>query len=239
MKYLLASLALLLASCTSSTFAHAPQRITPRMDDTSACAGSVIKLTQAQLYSDPNNRWSLIAEATNMRVDNFEIVMVCITVEKKDGSQVNEQQFIGAGLRSYETLPFRLLLQNKLDQAERVTIAAQPFADTPANALPASAAQRRRNFVYSVAAWNAVVYSPLRIVGKLRNNEPQPMMNVRLIIGLYDSQGKLIGVADGMAADVAPLAPGSVVPFTATTNMLLAPIAGARVVIEGEPASKE
>lgn len=237
MKYALASLVLMLSACsTAPLFTRAPRLIAPRIDGTGACAGSEIQLSQAQLYSDQNNKWSLIAEATNMRVDIFEIVMVCITVEKKDGSQSSEQQFIGAGLRSYETLPFRLLLQTNLDQAERVTVAAQPFPNSPANARPAMGQHSRRNFVYSVAAWGGVVYSPLRIEGRLRNNEPQPMMHVRLIIGLYDSRGKLIGVADGMTAEVAPLAPGSIAPFTATTNMLLAPIAGARVVIEGEPA---
>ena len=236
MKHLLASLALLLASCSASPFIRAPRLITPRIDDTDACAGSQIQLRQAQLYSDQNGKWSLIAEAANRRVDIFEIVMVCITVENKDGSQANEQQFIGAGLRSYEALPFRLLLQNNLDQAERVTIAAQPFPDAPTNAMPAVNERGRRGFVYSINAWKSAVYSPLRIEGWLRNNEPQPMTNVRLIIGLYDSGGRLVGVADGMAADVAPVAPHGVVSFTATTNMLLAPIAAASVLIEGEPA---
>lgn len=231
MKHIFVSLVLLLAACSA-----APRRLTPRVDDTGPCAGSEIQLKQAQLYSDGNGRWSLIAEATNMRVDNFEIVMVCITVNQKDGSQVSEQQLIGAGLRSYETLPFRLLLKGNLDQAERVTVAAQPFEREPASSLPASAPVRRRNFVYSIVQMPETVYAPVSIAGQLRNNEPQPMRNVRLIIGLYDRSGNLIGVADGMAADVAPIAPGGVVPFTATTNLLLAPIAAMRVVIEGEPA---
>lgn len=236
MRRLLASLALLLASCsTASPFVPAPRLITPRIDDTDACAGSQIQLHQAQLYSDQKGKWSLIAEATNMRVDVFEIVMVCITVEMKDGSQASEQQFIGAGLRSYETLPFRLLLQNNLDQAERVTIAAQPFPDVPTNAVPAINEQGRRKFIYCFTQLHSETYLPMRIEGWLRNNEPQPMTNVRLIIGLYDSSGRLVGVADGMAADVAPLAPHGVVSFTATTNMLLAPIASASVLIEGEP----
>lgn len=234
MKRLLASLALLLASCTASPFVRAPRLITPRIDDTGACAGSQIQLRQAQLYSDPNGKWSLIAEAINKRVDVFEIVMVCITVEMKDGSQTSEQQFIGAGLHSYETLPFRLLLQNNLDQAERVTIAAQPFPDATANIAPAINERGKRSFIHCITNMRGETYLPMRIEGWLRNDEPQPMTNVRLIIGLYDSGGRLVGVADGMAADLAPLAPHGVVSFTATTNMLLAPIASASVLIEGE-----
>jgi hypothetical protein len=36
--------------------------------------------------------------------------------------------------------------------------------------------------------------------------------------------------------DIAPILPGSVVSFTANSNMLLAPAASKLVVIEGEPA---
>jgi hypothetical protein len=231
MKRLFVSLVLLLAACSA-----APRQLVPRIDDTGPCAGSEIQLKQALLYSDDNNRWSLIALATNMRVDNYEIVMVCITVNQKDGSQASEQQLIGASLRSYETLPFRLLLQGGLDQAERVTVAAQPFPNPPTNGLPASAPARRRNFVYTISQMRSELHAPMIIAGRLRNNEPQPMINVRVIIGLYDRNGLLVGVANGMAAEVAPIAPGSVAPFTATTNMLLAPIAATSVVIEGEPA---
>lgn len=239
MKRLLVSLALSLAACSAApAFMPAPRLITPRIDDNGPCAGSVIQLKHAQLYSDQNNAWSLIAEATNMRVDNFEIVMVCITASLKDGSQTSEQQFIGAGLRSYETLPFRLLLRNNLSQAERVTIAAQPFPIASTQLAPASAATSRRDFVYSIAQIDGNVHSPQRIAGWLRNNELQPMANVHLIIGLYDSNGALVGVANGIAADIAPIAPGGVVSFTATTNMLLAPIAQASVLIEGEPAQE-
>lgn len=233
MKHVLLLLVLLLAACSP-----APRRLTPHIDDTGTCAGSEIQLRQAQLYSDANNRWSLIAEATNMRVDNFALVLVCITVIWKDGTQTSEQQLIGTGLRSYETLPFRVLLQNKLDQAERVTVAAQPFSNAPANGMPVRPPTRRRNFVYSITQLPSMMYAPASIAGRLRNNEPMPMTNVRIVIGLYDNAGHLIGVANGMAADVAPIASGGVVSFTATTNMLLAPIAQMRVTIESEPAKE-
>jgi hypothetical protein len=207
------------------------------MDNTGECTGSEIKLSQAQLYSDHNNRWSLIAEATNMRVDDFEIVLVCVTLHNKGGGKpIEEKQYLGASLLSYETVPFRLLLQGNLDQAERVVVAAKPIITVPANIEQARITRIRRNFVFSIAQMSGDVFSAQRISGRLRNNEPQAMVNVRLVMGLYDREGKLVGVVDGQVEDIAPILPGSVVSFTANSNMLLAPAASKLVVIEGEPA---
>jgi hypothetical protein len=238
MKSLLLLTVLMLTACSFSPalLTRVPRMITPRMSNTGECNGSEIKINQAQLYSDQNNRWSLIAEATNMRVDDYELVQVCITVQSKGSNKfVEEKQFAGISLRSYETAPFRLLLSSNLDQAERVTVAAKPMAKVPADVEQLRVARNRRDFVYSIAGMEGYLYSPVRVVGRLRNNEPQPMMNVRLVIGLYGADNKLIGVADGLAADIAPIAPGNVAGFTATTNMLLAPIVSATVLIEGEP----
>lgn len=239
MKGLLILIALTLSACTLSPamLARAPRLITPRISNTGECTGSEVKIAQAQLYSDRNNRWSLIAEATNMRVDDYEIVQVCITLQNKGSEKtIEEKQYIGAGLRGYETAPFRLLLNNSLDQVERVTIGAKPVSVVPSQIEQVRTMRNRRNFVYSIAGINGDVFAPMRVVGRLRSNEPQPMMKVRLTIGMYDEAGKLIGVADGQVADTLPLEPGGVAPFTATSNMLLAPIVSTTVLIEGEPA---
>ena len=239
MKRLLVLLALTLTACSfvPPLLTRAPMLMTPRMDNTGECTGSEIMLSQAQLYSDHNNRWSLIAEATNMRVDDFEIVLVCITLHNKGGGKpIEEKQYLGASLLSYETVPFRLLLESNLDQVERVTVAAKPIITVPANIEQARITRIRRNFIYSIAQMSGNAFSTQRVAGRLRNNEPQAMVNVRLFIGMYDREGKLVGVAQGQVEDIAPITPGSVVSFTATSNMLLAPVASKRVVIEGEPA---
>jgi hypothetical protein len=239
MKAFIALITLALGACSVSPamLPRAPRLITPRVSSTGECNSSEIKLTQAQLYSDRNNRWSLIASATNMRVDDYELVQVCITVQSKGNEKQHEEtQFAGISVRGYETVPLRLLLNSNLDQIEHVTVAARPVAKVAADVEQLRAARNRRRFVFSLARMEGDVYSPITVAGVLRNNEPQPMVNVRLVIGLYDANDKLIGVADGLAADIAPLAPRSVAPFTATSNMLLAPVARIDVVIEGEPA---
>lgn len=239
MKMLFACVALVLSACSFSPalLARVPRTITPQIGNTGECSGSEIKIEQAQLYSDHNQRWSLIAEATNMRVDDYEIVQVCITLQNKGSDKpIEETQYIGAGLRGYETAPFRVLLNSNLDQAERVTVAVMPASVAPANLEQSRIMRSRRNFVYSIAGINGNVFAPMRVVGRLRSRELQAMTNVRLIIGMYDRDGKLIGVANGRVDDLAPLEPGAVAPFTATSNMLLAPIASTVVLIEGEPA---
>ncbi len=203
MKFLLLFFVFALTACTISPAMLAPRLITPRISSTGECTGSEIRLSQAQLYSDRNNRWSLIAEATNMRVDDYEIVLVCITVHSKDSDKpVEEMQYIGASMRSYETVPFRLLLKSDLDQVERVTIAAKPIVTVPAEAELARNTRNRRNFVYSISQLSGNMFTPLQVTGRLRNNEPQPMVKVRLMIGLYDREGKLIGVAEGQVNDL-------------------------------------
>jgi len=216
---------LVLSACNSLPFIQpAPRLITPIVESNGACTGSAITLSQAQLYSDQNNRWSLIAEATNMRVDDSEIVRICISMEDKDGNARTEEQYLGTTLLGYEKLPFRLLLKNAPEQNERVLVAAQPLLPTTENNGPATLTRGRRNFIYSISKAidesKRKQYLPLQIAGSLGNSESQPLMNVRVIIGMYDVDGKLIGVANGLAVDIAPLAP----------------VVNTKIVIEGEPA---
>lgn len=188
--------------------------------DGSICAGRLaLSLSQARLYADTAGRWWLIGEAHNTLVPRADYVdVVILTQGEAQTPQHVERLFLSSSLPLRRPVPFRLLLRKTQVTERSLVRVAACLSDQALNG--AAHETRYYAFVTTVRAFQSAG-GTVQVSGEVRNSGEQSANEVYVVVGLYDAQSQLAGVAETMVTDLVPIAPGETRPFTATTNRLL------------------
>lgn len=193
-------------------------------EEVSLCpAGTALRVSQAQLYSDEFGRWFLIGELFNPSARPVQYALIRVALRTSAGEALQtEQMYAPTGVMANARVPFRLALRLVgIRRESQVSVAAcrddERLSQKP---LP----ERYRALLLEDVKLQPMSAGRAQVVGRVRNIGSMDANKVRVVIGLYDPARQLIGVAEAYVADVAALTAGSAVSFTATTNRVLSSV---------------
>ena len=216
--------------------------IKPSVSRNGTCADASLQLDHALLYADSTQRWSLITELTNRNAERVQAALICITI-RNPGSDtpIYEEWFAGTSLLGYETVPVRLLLQTTGIRSDaEVSVFARPD-QSPAGQSGKQSSQttsdHAHNFSVNYVTLHGEPPGPFTVHGELRNTSTLAANNVHLVFALRGDDGSLVGVADAQVTGLEPLLAGDSIAFTATSNLVLAPVARYTWIAEGDIAA--
>ena len=135
---------------------------------------------------------------------------------------------LDTSIQSGESVPFRGVMQDKSIPADaQIQVAAQ----IDERLISSNTSYREFSSDVTVTPEGA---EKMHFSGTLHNTGRQPASNIRIVIGIYDEDERLIGVATGQISSLGALNPGEETIFTANAGKLLGHYATYKILIEGD-----
>ncbi len=226
------------SSCNQTAGPGQDQQTRTTAGAPSQCGTSILKIDNTGWYTDVAGKMWVLGEVMNTSANDRLLPQICVTIHTATSERVERRYAGPLLLKAGEKVSFSALIENPpTDREFTLSFAA---ASLPADANSSLAATVYRDF----SAFASVLPNPRNkdadIRGALTNTGGLPVSNIFVVVGLYDSQGALIGVAKGKASSLDILDPGATLTFTLVSSQLRQNTTSmsTRIFVEGQTAEE-
>ncbi len=184
----------------------------------SLCDTSILKIENSGWYTDVAGKMWVVGELSNISSSDRLLPQLCISIRSPAGEHIERRYAGPLLLRAGERVTFSTLIENPPpgeDFSLSFAAISQP-ADTDSALL--ATVYRDLKVTASVRPnpddKEADVYGIVTNIGGLTAN------NIFVVVGLYNAQGALVGVAKGKVSSLETLDPGATLTFTLASSQL-------------------
>lgn len=182
-----------------------------------SCGVSLLQVSGERWYTDVAGKLWVVGELTNTSGSDHLLPQVCVSIHSATGERAERRYAGPLLLRAGEKVTFSTMLDGPADDDFSVSLSA---AGRPVNSASGVVATIYRDF----SATASVMVNPqgkdASIHGMLTNTGGLPASNIFVAVGLYDTDGALVGVARGKVSSLDILDPGGTLTFTLASSQL-------------------
>ncbi len=226
------------SSCNQTPASGGDQEARIATGAPSLCETSTLKIDNTGWYTDVAGKMWVLGEVMNTSANDRLLPQICVTIHTATGERVERRYAGPLLLKAGEKVSFSALIENlPTDREFTLSFAA---ASLPADANSSLAATVYRDFSASASVLPSPRDKDADIRGALTNTGGLPASNIFVVVGLYNSQGALVGVAKGKASSLDILDPGATLTFTLVSSQLSQNTTSlsTRIFVEGQTAEE-